>query len=129
MQKNTPNIAKNESGIKRLPRAVLCSLKGYQAAWRYESGFRQYAFIAALLSPASLYIAQSLTHWFILIGCLVFVLFAELLNTAVEAISDATTPEYNELIGRAKDVGSAGVFTAILFAVLVWGLSIYQFFA
>jgi diacylglycerol kinase (ATP) len=60
---------------------------------------------------------------------LLFLLFAELLNTAVEAISDATTPEYNELIGRAKDLGSAGVFTAILLAVLVWGLSIYQFFA
>jgi len=128
MQKKTSNIAKNESGIKRLPRAILCSLKGYQAAWRYESGFRQYTVIAALLSPASLYIAQSLTHWFMLIGCLLFLLFAELLNTAIEAISDATTPEYNELIGRAKDVGSAGVFTAILLAVLVWGVSIYQFF-
>lgn len=128
MQNDTPNIAKNESGLLRLPRAIFCSLKGYNAAWRYESGFRQYAVIAALVSSASFYIAGSVTHWFLLVGCLVFVLFAEIINSAIEAVSDATIPEYNELIGRAKDLGSAGVFTAVLLAILFWGVSLYQYF-
>lgn len=129
MRDKTPNIAKNVSGIKRLPRAIFCSLKGYQAAWKYESGFRQYLVIAALVSPASFYISQSLAHWFVLIGCLVFLLVAEIVNSAIEAVSDAMFPDYNELIGRAKDLGSAGVFTALLLAIVIWIVSIYAFFA
>ena len=61
--------------------------------------------------------------------CLVFLLFAEIVNSAIEAVADATMPEYNELIGRAKDLGSAGVFTAVLLAVVVWAVSIYQYFS
>jgi len=128
MPDKTPNIAKNVSGMKRLPRAILCSLKGYQAAWKHESGFRQYLLIAVLVSPASFYIAQSLTHWFMLIGCLIFLLFAEIINSAIEAVSDAVSQDYNELIGRAKDLGSAGVFTALLLAIVIWAVSIYEFF-
>lgn len=122
-----PNIEKNPNGLKRLPRAIYCSLKGYKAAWTYESGFRQYVVITAALSPLSFYISVSTTHCFILMASLVFILFSELVNSAIEAISDATIPEYNELIGRAKDLGSAGVFTAVLLAIAIWGVSIYQY--
>jgi diacylglycerol kinase (ATP) len=128
MAKKAPNIGKNQSGMKRLPRAILCSLKGYKAAWKYEAGFRQYAVISLLLSPFSFYIAQTLAQFFLLIMCLVFLLFAEIINSAIEALADATIPEYNKLIGRAKDLGSAGVLTAVLLAVVVWGVSIYQYF-
>ncbi len=128
MRDKTPNIAKNVSGMRRLPRAILCSLKGYQAAWKHESGFRQYLSIAVLVSPASFYISQSLTHWFMLISCLVFLLFAEIINSAIEAVSDAVLPDYNELIGRAKDLGSAGVLTALLLAIVIWAVSIYEYF-
>jgi diacylglycerol kinase (ATP) len=126
-QSPNANIAKNVRGIKRIPRAIACSLKGYKAVWLYESGFRQYAVVAALLSPASFYISQSTTHWFVLIASLVFLLFSEIINSAIEAVSDAVIPEYNELIGRAKDMGSAGVFTAVLLVILIWGVSIYQY--
>ncbi|WP_412972050.1 diacylglycerol kinase [Glaciecola sp. MF2-115] len=126
-ESKSPSIAKNVSGIKRIPRAIACSLKGYKVAWLYESGFRQYAFIALLLCPLSFFIAQSTTHWFVLIASLVFLLFSEIINTAIEAVSDATMPEYNELIGRAKDLGSAGVFTAVLLVILIWGVSIFEF--
>jgi diacylglycerol kinase (ATP) len=127
MHKEAPDIAKNESGIKRIPRAIVCSLKGYKAAWLYEPGFRQYAVIAALISPTSFFIAESITHWFLLIASLVFLLFSELVNSAIEAVADATIPEYNELIGRAKDIGSACVFTSVLLAILIWGVSVFQY--
>jgi diacylglycerol kinase (ATP) len=121
-------IDKNVSGIKRLPRAIYCSMQGYKAAWVFESGFRQYAVISLLLLPVSFIIASSMLHTLALIGCLIFLLFSEIVNSALEAIADATIPEYNTLIGRAKDLGSAGVFTALIFALLVWAISIYQYF-
>ena len=36
-------------------------------------------------------------------------LSAELLNSAIEAITDKASPEFHELAGRAKDMGSAAV--------------------
>lgn len=123
-----PNIEKNTSGLRRLPRATLCSLKGYKAAWTYESGFRQYTVVSLLLFPIAYFVTNSVEHFFILMGVLIFVLFAEIVNSAVEALADAVMPEYNELVGRAKDLGSAAVFTALMFAILVWMHALYVYF-
>lgn len=126
MNDSEKNIGKNVSGWKRLPRATYCSLKGYQAAWQHESGFRQYTVVSALLFPFSFYLATSSLHWLLLIACLVFLLFAEIVNSAIEAIADAAIPQYNALIGRGKDLGSAGVFTALLLAILIWGVALFE---
>lgn len=126
--KHEPDIHKNVNGFKRMPRAIYCSVKGFKAAWVYESGFRQYAVVSVLLFPLSFFVATSSVQWLLLVGSLVFVLFAEIVNSAIEAVADATIPEYNELIGRAKDLGSAGVLTALLFCALVWCVAILACF-
>jgi hypothetical protein len=50
-----------------------------------------------------------------------FVLFAEIINSALEALADSITLEHRVLIGRAKDLGSSGVFIALSFLLVVWG--------
>ena len=50
------------------------------------------------------------------------VLSAELLNSAVEAIVDKASPEFHELAGRAKDMGSAAVLLLMVNAMMCWGL-------
>jgi diacylglycerol kinase (ATP) len=67
-------------------------------------------------------------HWLLLFGCLLFVLFAEIINSAVEALADSITLEHQVLIGRAKDLGSSGVFIALFFLVLVWGAALLNLF-
>ena len=47
---------------------------------------------------------------------------AELLNSAVEAVVDKVSPEFHELAGRAKDMGSAAVFLLLMMTALSWGL-------
>jgi diacylglycerol kinase (ATP) len=49
-------------------------------------------------------------------------LIVELLNSAMEATVDRFGPEYHELSGRAKDIGSAAVMLSIGLAMLVWAL-------
>lgn len=44
----------------------------------------------------------------------------ELLNSAVEAVVDRTGSDWHEQSGRAKDIGSAAVFVALVFAALTW---------
>ena len=56
----------------------------------------------------------------LLVGSLLLVLIAELLNSSLEATLDRISLEDHPLIGRAKDIGSAAVFMALVNAALVW---------
>jgi diacylglycerol kinase (ATP) len=48
------------------------------------------------------------------------VLIVELLNSGIEAVVDRIGPEHHELAGRAKDMGSAAVFLALVNVVIIW---------
>lgn len=102
--------------------ALRYSLQGLKAAWRHESSFRMELYVFAVLAPLALWLGASAIERALMLGALVLVLVAELLNGAVEAIVDKTTPEYNELAGRSKDMGSAAVFLCMLNAGAVWAL-------
>jgi len=56
---------------------------------------------------------------------LLFLLFAEIINSALEALADRISLEHHELLGRAKDLGSAGVFIAMLVVILTWSVKFY----
>ena len=57
----------------------------------------------------------------LLIGSMLLVLSIELLNSAVEAVIERYGPEFHELAGRAKDMGSAAVFVLMMNVLLIWG--------
>ncbi|CAM3263389.1 Diacylglycerol kinase [Vibrio ordalii] len=48
------------------------------------------------------------------------IVIVELINSAIEAVVDRVGSEWHELSGRAKDIGSAAVLIALLFAVFTW---------
>ena len=116
----------NGTGLARIKNATLCSLKGFQAAFKYESAFRQELFLCAILLPISLVVATDVGTWVMLMISLMFLLFAEILNSALEALADRISIEHSELIGRAKDMGSACVFIALTILVVVWAYAIWM---
>ena len=61
-----------------------------------------------------------------LIGSVVLVIIIEILNSAIEAVVDRFGPELHPLSGRAKDMGSAAVFIALLLAAFVWISVLWQ---
>jgi diacylglycerol kinase (ATP) len=54
------------------------------------------------------------------------VLIVELVNSALEAVVDRIGTEHHELSGRAKDMGSAAAFFAMLTAGIVWAIIAYD---
>jgi diacylglycerol kinase (ATP) len=114
-----PSPYKSTGGFKRVANAVRYSMQGL-AALRYESAFRQELLLAAVLTPAAFWVGQNAGQILLLIGSLVLVLIVELLNSAIEAVADAVSLETNQLIGRAKDLGSAAVFLSLLLCAMVW---------
>ena len=64
----------------------------------------------------------------VMIGSILLVLIVEILNSAIEAVVDRTGEEPHKLSGRAKDMGSAAVFLALLNVAVMWGLVLYQLY-
>jgi len=109
-------------GPRQIIQAMGYSLQGLKAAWRHESSFRLELYLFLLLAPTGLWLGANAIERVLLVSSLLLVLIAELLNGAVEAIVDKTTPEFNVLAGRSKDMGSAAVFLCMLNVGVVWGL-------
>jgi len=61
-------------------------------------------------------------EWVLLVLTIAFVLVAEGLNTALEALVDLASPEARPLARRAKDVAAAAVLLAALFSLVVGAL-------
>ncbi len=109
-----------EQGIPRLISATRYSWLGIQAAWRNEAAFRQEAILTFIGMPLAIYLARDVADFLFLSLPLLLLLLAELANSAIEAIVDRFGGEHHELSGRAKDMGSAVVFMAILIVCLSW---------
>lgn len=113
-------------GFKRIISASFCSATGLVTAWRREAAFRQELLLAAFLIPIAIYLGDSGLERAVLIGSVLIVLVAELLNSGIEAVVDRTGLEYNELSKYAKDMGSAAVFIALVNVVVMWGLILWR---
>ncbi|MGB0380959.1 MAG: diacylglycerol kinase [Luminiphilus sp.] len=119
-----------ERGIAHLRLATRYSFQGLRFAWHSEESFRQEAVVMLIGVPLALWLAQDTTDFLLLTLPLLFLLAAELGNSAIEAIIDRIGEEHHDLSGRAKDLGSAMVFMVIIAVVICWssvGLSIFYF--
>ena len=111
--------------IKKLYRATIDSIAGLKAAFRFQLAFRLeilFLCLGVILAPL---LGKSLAQKFILILSLVLIIIVELINSAIEVVVDRISLEHHELSGRAKDLGSAAVFVAVLNAIVMWGISLF----
>ncbi len=114
------NPHKGRTGFDRLARATGFSIQGLIAAWQQESAFRQELVLAAVMLPASWWLAGNWVETALLAGTVVLVLIVELLNSALEATVDRISLDEHPLSKQAKDVGSAAVMLSLLLCGAVW---------
>jgi len=113
---------KGKTGLTRVRNAFFYSLAGFKAAFRLEDAFRQEVFLAVVMVPLALVLHHEGAGRALMIGSLILVLIVELLNSAIEAITDRVSLENHELAKCAKDMGSAAVLLSLLNVFLTWGL-------
>lgn len=117
----TPNKP-GRKGLARIIAATGYSWAGLKQAWINEAAFREECLLLIPLIPAAIWLGQTPSQIALLLMSCLAVLITELLNSAVEAVVDLASPDIHPLAGRAKDIGSAAVFIALLQVLLVWGL-------
>lgn len=106
----------------RILKAAIWSMQGLRAAWLHESSFRLEVYLLAVLGPLALWLGRTGVERALLVGSCLLVLAIELLNSAIEAVIERYGPEFHELAGRAKDMGSAAVFVLMMNVLLTWAL-------
>ncbi len=94
-----------------------CAIEGILWAAKSERHIR-YHFVAALaVIFLALFFKISALEFFLLVLAAILVIFAELINTAIEAVIDLVTEDYHELAKRAKDVAAGAVLVTSVGAV------------
>ena len=113
---------KGRKGLARIVHAFFNSCAGLSDACQNESAFRQELMLAAVLIPVAFMLPVTAVERVLLIAAVLLVLIVELLNTGVEAAIDRISFDHHTLSKRAKDIGSAAVFVALVLLAMVWGL-------
>jgi len=109
-------------GFSRLIAAGINSLQGLKATFGSEEAFRLEVYVLVLSTPFALWLGDGAIEKVLLIGSVLLLLIIELLNTAVESVVDRIGPEFHELSGKAKDIGSAAVLVGMLIVAMTWGM-------
>jgi diacylglycerol kinase (ATP) len=109
-------------GFKRIINAFRYTSNGFRKCFKYEEAFRQEVFTGLVVIPLGIWLGDTGVERALLAGSWMVVIIVELLNSAVETTVDRVGREQHELSGRAKDLGSAAVFTSIVFNLVVWCL-------
>ncbi|ADZ44070.1 TPA: diacylglycerol kinase [Yersinia enterocolitica] len=119
-------MANQSTGLTRIYKAAGYSVKGLTAVWKNEAAFRQEAVAAILAIILAFWLDVDATARILLVASVVLVIIVEVINSAIEAVVDRIGSELHELSGRAKDMGSAAVFLAILLALFIWVTVLWQ---
>ena len=110
----------------RFWRATVNTRNGLAFAIRSEQAVREELVALALAVPMAWLIGVTAMRKLELVAVVALVLVVELLNTAIEKLSDRLTTDHDPQIGRVKDMGSAAVGVALVTAGLFWLFAIAE---
>ncbi|WP_086981184.1 diacylglycerol kinase [Vibrio aphrogenes] len=121
-------VVVKRTGLMRIIFTLKHSFNGLKWMVKHEAAFQQELMLFIPLTVLAFYLDISPMHTMALILSMMFVLFAEMVNTAIEAVVDRVGLEYHTLSGVAKNIGSTLVTLSMIMAAMVWGVIVYPLF-
>lgn len=110
-----------KKGMKRIIGAFFFSLAGLKVCISEETSVRQILAVFVLFFIIACFLGRNFFEIAFLVLPLFLMVFAELVNTAIEKIIDLVQPTFHPLARDAKDIGSSLQFVCMLFAAFIWG--------
>ncbi len=105
--------------FRELKKSFLNAFKGISYCIKNERNIRVHIFMAVFISTFSFFFELSSFGYVVLILSIGMVIVCEIINTAIEALVNLSSPSYSSLAKIAKDVAAGGVFLSSLIAVIV----------
>ena len=113
-----------KKGFIRIWNALFFSLNGLRHVIQ-ETSFKQEIGIYIVLLFVLFFLPLSFTFKCLLFFANTIVLIVEIINSAIESIVDMASPDYHELAGKGKDLGSAAVFISMVLVIILWLCAIH----
>jgi diacylglycerol kinase (ATP) len=104
-----------------------CAIEGILWAVKTQRHMLFHLVAAILVMVAALVLHLTLHEFALLALAITLVLFAELVNTAIEVVVDLVSPDYHPLAQRAKDVAAGAVLLASVGALVLGYLAVSRF--
>ncbi|WP_226989147.1 diacylglycerol kinase [Desulfuromonas sp. TF] len=106
---------------------VNCAVEGVLWAAKTQRHMRYHFTAAIAVLLVALFYQVSIVELILLSLAATLVLFAELVNTALEVLVDLVSPEYHPLAQRAKDVAAGAVLVTSCGAILIGYLALCRY--
>jgi diacylglycerol kinase len=110
--------------MKRLIRSFGFAFKGLKYATASQLNFRIHLVATLVAIGLGFALQISVEEWQWIMLSITLVLVTELLNTAIETLTDLVSPTFNIKAGHVKDVSAGAVVVAAVFAFIT-GLIIF----
>lgn len=106
---------------------VNCAIEGVLWAAKTQRHMRYHFTAAIAVLLIALFFRVSILEFILLALAATLVLFAELVNTALEVLVDLVSPEYHPLARRAKDVAAGAVLVTSCGAIVIGYLALCRY--
>ena len=101
------------------------AMEGLMEVFATETSFKIETIIALVVWTGLIFVEIPLLAKAALGLSILFVMIAEIANSAIERVVDLVTQEHHPLAKQAKDAGAAMVLLSVVFALVVWGVTVY----
>lgn len=105
--------------ISRLYKSFIYALRGLFKVFHEEQNLRIQALIAVLVIALAGVFKIKPVEWCLLLLAIFTVILMEIVNSAVERITDVLKPRLNGYVKEIKDIMAAAVMTASLLALII----------
>jgi len=111
----------SRSWLERRARSFVHAGRG---VWhlRTEPNARIHAFATGAVLIVAVVSRLSALEWALIVLAIALVFAAEALNTALEQLANATSPEHHPLVGTAKDLAAGAVLICAVGAAVIGAL-------
>jgi diacylglycerol kinase len=103
-------------------RKFAVAFRGVKLGVRGHSSFAVHFFFAALVAAAAPVLRCDLVQWCLLLGCIGFVLTAELFNSAIETLFAGLDEATRERVWPCLDIAAGAVLLASITASVIGAL-------
>ena len=105
--------------IPKLIRSFRYAFEGLWLAVKVDQNVRFHLIVGVLVVASSIWLRVSQFEFLFIIFAIFFVVICEMLNTAIEEMTNLIKTEHSMEAKIAKDIAAASVFLSAVFALLV----------
>ena len=111
--------SKKPFSVKARIQSFVYAFAGLKTFFRNEHNSRIHLFSAIITVICGALVHLDKYEWCIIVFAIGLVIMAEIFNTAIEALTDIVSPNFNLIAKRVKDMSAAAVLIAAITAVIL----------